>query len=164
MRSRASARPEQLQLAGNSHPDLNTFRGAFPERDSCALYLEYRRWPDGFCCPKCGNKNVPYRFPNRSSVVLRCRHCKSNISLTTGTVAQKSRLPLLLWLWAAYLVALGIKTRSAKDLQREFRLSRYESALLAWRKVRTQGKLPNYWSHDFLTRLDLALGICHYAD
>jgi len=30
----------------------------------------------GFCCAHCGHQEEPYRFPSRSSVVLRCRACK----------------------------------------------------------------------------------------
>src|ERR1700730_8847144 len=63
---------------------LPKFQRVFPDDSSCANYLEAIRWPDGFSCQKCGAIGKPYRFPTRSSVVLRCRACITNTSLTEG--------------------------------------------------------------------------------
>lgn len=46
------------------------FQQAFSNDAACAVYLEKLRWP------------------KRSSVVLRCRSCKINVSLTAGTSMQ----------------------------------------------------------------------------
>ena len=83
---------------------LPEFQRVFPDDGACAKYLENVRWPHGFACLKCGEVGEPYRFPKRSSVVLRCRGCQANMSLTAGTVMQDSHLPLSIWLWGAYLV------------------------------------------------------------
>ena len=80
----------------------NRFQRVFPDDAACARYLRSVRWPDGFTCPKCGATGEPYRFPTRSSVVLRCRKCKANTSLTAGTVMQSSHTPLSTWFWGAY--------------------------------------------------------------
>ena len=50
---------------------LPDFQKVFPDDTACAKYLENIRWPEGFECHKCGCQGEPYRFPNRSSVVLR---------------------------------------------------------------------------------------------
>src|SRR5580704_2539410 len=76
---------------------LPKFQRVFPDDGACARYLEAMRWPDGFSCPTCGHTGEPYRFATRSSVVLRCRACKKNTSLTAGTVMQSSHMPLSTW-------------------------------------------------------------------
>ena len=80
------------------------FQRVFPDDAACAAYLERLRWPDGFTCPKCKKLDEPYRFAKRTSVVLRCRACHVNTSLTATTVMQSSHMPLSVWFWGAYLV------------------------------------------------------------
>jgi hypothetical protein len=65
---------------------LLEFQRVFPDDAACAAYLEKVRWPEGFVCSACGRRDAPYRFATRSSIVLRCRSCKKNASLTAGTV------------------------------------------------------------------------------
>ena len=117
---------------------LPEFQRAFPNDESCAKYLEAMRWPEGFSCPKCGWKGEPYRFPTRSSIVLRCRSCKDkgNISLTAGTVMQGTRTPLSVWFWGAYLVTTQTPGQSALQFQRQFGLTRYETAFQILHKLR----------------------------
>src|SRR5260370_22351526 len=82
---------------------LPEFQRVFPDDAACARYLEHLRWPNGFTCLECGNLGEPYRFAKRTSVVLRCRACHTNMSLTTATVMKSSLTPLSVWFWAAYL-------------------------------------------------------------
>jgi transposase-like protein len=49
---------------------------------------------------------------------------------------HKTRTPLRLWFWAAYLVATHTPGISAKQLQRQLGLSRYETAWLMLQKLR----------------------------
>jgi len=115
---------------------LPEFQRAFPDDAACARYLEHLRWPDGFICPKCGDGEAPYRFAKRTSVVLRCRACKANVSLTAGTVMQSSHTPLSVWFWGAYLVTTQTPGQSALQFQRQLGLSRYETAFQMLHKLR----------------------------
>jgi len=94
------------------------------------------RWPDGFTCPKCGLCGAPYRFLTRSSVVLRCRACKVNTSLTAGTVMQGTHTALPTWFWGAYLVTTQTPGQSALQFQRQLGLGRYETAFQILHKLR----------------------------
>ena len=40
------------------------FEAMFPNEDACKAYLQARRWPQGVCCPRCGNPAV-YDLPSR---------------------------------------------------------------------------------------------------
>lgn len=115
---------------------LPEFQSVFPDDGACAKYLEKLRWPDGFVCPKCGNGGEPYRFPKRTSVVLRCRTCKTNISLTAGTAMQSSHTSLLMWFWGAYLVTTQTPGQSALQFQRQLGINRYETAFQMLHKLR----------------------------
>lgn len=115
---------------------LPEFQSVFPDDDACAKYLERMRWPDGFTCPKCRQTGEPYRFPTRSSTVLRCRQCKVNTSLTAGTVMQATHTPLSVWFWGAYLVTTQTPGQSALQFQRQLGLSRYETAYQILHKLR----------------------------
>lgn len=115
---------------------LPEFQKVFPDDAACAKYLEEVRWPDAFICPKCGVVGEPYRFSTRSSVVLRCRSCKHNASLTAGTVMQSSHTPLSTWFWGAYLVTTQTPGQSALQFQRQLGLGRYETAFQILHKLR----------------------------
>ncbi len=115
---------------------LPEFQKVFPDDQACSRYLEAVRWPSGFACPKCSEVGEPYRFATRSSVVLRCRKCKSNASLTAGTVMHSSHTPLSTWFWAGYLVTTQTPGQSALQFQRQLGLTRYETAFQILHKLR----------------------------
>ena len=121
---------------------LPEFQRVFPDDAACEKYLENLRWPNGFVCPKCGWAGEPYRFPKRSSVVLRCRGCQANISLTAGTTLQASHTPLSLWFWGAYLVTTQTPGQSALQFQRQIGIGRYETAFQMLHKLRASMVRP----------------------
>ncbi len=112
------------------------FQRVFPDDGACARYLEAIRWPDGFTCQKCRHIGEPYRFATRSSVVLRCRACKKNTSLTAGTVMQSSHMPLSTWFWGAYLMTTQTPGQSAVQFQRQLDITAYETAFTMLHKLR----------------------------
>ncbi len=85
---------------------LPEFQQVFPDDQACARYLEHLRWPKGFTCSKCGTIGEPYRFVKRTSVVLRCRGCHANVSLTATTVMKSSHTPLALLLGSQLVGAI----------------------------------------------------------
>jgi hypothetical protein len=128
----------------NAFPSsLPEFQKLFPDDAACAKYLEAMRWPDGFFCSHCGLHAEPYRFDTRSSVVLRCRGCKKNTSLTAGTVMQSSHTALSVWFWGAYLMTTQTPGQSALQFQRQLGLSRYETAFGILHKLRAGMVRPN---------------------
>ena len=78
----------------------------------------------------------PYRFAKRISVVLRCRACHVNTSLTATTVMQSSHMPLSVWFWGAYLVTTQTPGQSALQFHRQLGLKRYETAFQMLHKLR----------------------------
>ena len=102
-------------VAGKDYPrNWNEFLDWFASEEACLGYLERLRWPGGFVCPACGVADEPYRS-SRSR--LMCRSCSHQGSVTAGTIFDKTRTPLRVWLAAAWYVtnqklgvsALGLK-------------------------------------------------------
>lgn len=112
--------------AGKDYPQSwNEFLDWFASEEACLAYLERLRWPDGFVCPACGVVGEPYRS---SRARLMCRSCAHQGSVTAGTIFDKTRTPLRVWLAAAWYVTnqkLGV---SALGLKRVLGLGSYETA------------------------------------
>ena len=94
------------------------------------MLLAEHKWPDGFRCPECGHSTAW-----QSGARFVCRSCRHQTSLTAGTVLHGSRLPLLTWFWAAYLVATdnGI---NALSLGRKLGVSSHKTAWMVLDRLR----------------------------
>jgi hypothetical protein len=114
---------------------LRDFQRLFKDDAACARYLEGAKWPDGFRCPHCKARGEPVRIANRP-LVLACRKCRKQTSLTVGTVMQRTHTPLTVWFWAAYLVSSLTPGISAVQFQRQLGLTRYETAYGILHKLR----------------------------
>ncbi len=109
------------------------FQERFPDDVACLEYLAASRWPEGYRCPACGSERA-WILERRH--LWECTDCHRQTSVTAGTVMHGTRTPLRLWFWAAYLVATHTPGISAKQLQRQLGLSRYETAWLILQKLR----------------------------
>lgn len=122
--------------------NLLQFQRMFPDEASCWQYLEQLRWPSGFTCERCGAVGEPFRLATRTTV-LKCRSCRRPTSVTAGTVMHRTRTPLHVWFWAAYLVATTTPGISALELQRQLGIARYETAFQLLHKLRAAMVRPD---------------------
>jgi transposase-like protein len=109
------------------------FQRRFADDAACLDYLAASRWPEGFRCPACCGSRA-WVLARRH--LWQCAACGHQTSVTAGTVLHGTRLPLSLWFWAAYLVTTHHPGISAKQLQRQLGLSRYETAWMVLHKLR----------------------------
>jgi len=112
---------------------LRQFQRDFASEESCQQYLAACRWPDGFICPRCGQRRAYELVHQRRRQCASCRH---QVSLTAGTVLHRTKIPLTHWFWAAYLMTTDKRGVSALLLQRQPGLSRYETAWMVLHKLR----------------------------
>ena len=112
---------------------IMAFQDRFATEADCLEYLAASRWPQGFACPACGSTRA-WVLERRH--LWECGDCHQQTSVTAGTVMHKTRTPLRTWFWAAYLVATHHPGISAKQLQRQLGLTRYETAWLILQKLR----------------------------
>ena len=121
-------------MSGPDFPrTIMEFQERFATEAACLEYLAASRWPAGFVCPACGGVGA-WVLERRH--LWECGACRLQTSVTAGTVMHGTRTPLRLWFWAAYLVATHHPGISAKQLQGQLGLSRYETAWLILQKLR----------------------------
>lgn len=120
-----------------SRPDfprtILEFQAQFGDEQACLDYLLECRWPEGYVCPRCHGRSA---WPLAARGLWECAACGYQVSLTAGTVLHKTHTALHLWFWAAYLMTTGTPGISARQLQRQLGLSRYETAWTMLHKLR----------------------------
>jgi len=112
--------------------DLPEFEASFSTEAACREYLFRLRWPEGFCCPRCGGRKG---WP-KSGVLLQCSNCDYQSSVTAGTIFQDTRQPLTLWFRAVWWVTSQKNGTSAMGLQRVLGLKSYKTAWAWLHKLR----------------------------
>ena len=112
--------------AGQDYPRTwNEFLDWFGSEEACLAYLEKLRWPRGFVCPECAVAEPAYRS---SRGRLMCRSCGRQSTVTAGTIFDKTRTPLRVWLAAAWYLTNQKQGVSALGLQRVLGLGSYQTA------------------------------------
>lgn len=121
-------------VAGIDYPrTFNEFGKFFPDEATCRAYLMRLRWPDGFRCPRCGSGSAPW-LTGRG--YLHCRECEGEVSITAGTVFERTRSPLRTWFLAMWFVTSQKHGASALGLQRVLGLRSYQTAWTWLHKLR----------------------------
>ena len=96
------------------------------------------RWPETSgapVCPSCGGLNAyDCRRPNRAPR-FRCRACKVDFSITSGTLFASHKLPLKAYLAAIAIFCNEVKGKSALALSRDIGVS-YKCAFVLAHKLR----------------------------
>ena len=95
------------------------------------MFIE-ARWPNGIACPVCGSLNVQERT-TRKSTPFRCRDCRKDFSVKTGTVMAASNLKLSKWAIVAFLMTTSLKGVSSMKLHRDLGISQPSAWFMAHR-------------------------------
>jgi transposase-like protein len=112
----------------------------FPDDAACLRYLERLRWADGFACRFCGE--VGGGWWQMADGVRRCSSCRSETSVTAGTIFAGTRTPLVSWFAAVWYVVNQKQGVSALGLQRVLGLGSYQTAWAWLHKLRRAMVLP----------------------
>jgi transposase-like protein len=101
-----------------SKSTISTFQlfERFPDQETARTYLEGLLWPQGPRCPVCG---LGERITTRKGGFYRCNQCKEDFTVRTGTVMERSHIPLHKWVYAMYLVVTARKGISSMQLAKE---------------------------------------------
>src|SRR5712692_4978683 len=111
---------------------LAEFEACFTTERVCRDYLFRLRWPEGFRCPRCGQRKA---WPLRT-ILLQCAACGHQTSVTAGTIFQDTHKPLTLWFRALWLVTSQKTGASALGIQRVLGLGSYQTAWAWLHKLR----------------------------
>jgi len=101
-----------------SRSTISTFRlfELFPDEPTARKYLEGRLWKNGVTCPECKGKE---RITVRKDGFYRCNACKLDFTVRTGTIFERSHVPLHKWVYAMYLLVTARKGISSMHLAKE---------------------------------------------
>jgi transposase-like protein len=100
-------------------------------------YLERQVWPNGRVCPHCGTIGDHYALQGKSARpgLYKCSDCREPFTVTVGTVFERSKVGLHLWLQAVYLMSASKKGISAKQLERMLGVT-YKTAWFMCHRIR----------------------------
>jgi transposase-like protein len=92
---------------------LTDFTDYFCDEATCIKHFASIRFANGEYCPHCGHTEI-YTFS--SGKRYRCKSCKQDFTIKTGTVFGESKLPLRKWFMAIYLLSTTSKGISSVQL------------------------------------------------
>jgi hypothetical protein len=120
--------------AGIDYPrNLQEFDRWFADEAACRSYVFRVRWPQGYQCARCGSELPPWIT---SRGYLHCRTCGGQVSITAGTVFERTHKPLRTWFQAMWLVTSQKHGVSALGLGRVLGLGSYQTAWTWLHKLR----------------------------
>jgi len=111
----------------------------FPDEEACADYLGKIRWPYGYQCLRCSDKNAL----KLGRGLYRCQSCKYEGSVIVDTLFQDTHKPLRLWFQAIWYVVSQKNGVSALGLQKALGLGSYHTAWEWLHKLRRAMVRPN---------------------
>lgn len=109
----------------------------YPDAEAARLYLEAKRWPSGVVCPACsatGDRVTP--LPGGYYSCLDCRAKAApqfKFTVRTGTVFERSHVPLNKWLYAMYFLVTARKGISSLQLSKEIDITQKSAWFLLQR-------------------------------
>ena len=92
----------------------------FPDQESARRYIEAQRWPHGPVCPYCKEAE---RIHQRKGGYYRCNACREDFTVRTGTVMERSHIPLQKWLYGMYMLVTARKGVSSVQLHTELSIT-----------------------------------------
>ena len=111
---------------------ITELSGKYRTRSQCLKLIEELRFPEGPACLRCGSMRIS-RI--RTVQKLQCMDCRYMFSVTSGTIFHRSHIPLQKWILAIFMICNAKKGISAKQIQRDLRLT-YKSAWYLMHRIR----------------------------
>jgi transposase-like protein len=103
--------------------NLITVFQRFPDHEACIEHLERARWGDYPACPHCGSVKVARKQEHDRVGRWNCHDCHNSYNVLSGTIFQKTRVPLQKWFLAISLMLNAKKSLSSHQLARDLELN-----------------------------------------
>ena len=95
----------------------NEFRAQFSTEDACLDAIFKLRYGTLEVCPSCNESSAISKVTNRRC--YQCSRCHSQFYPTAGTIFEKTRTPLVNWLFVIHLFCTTRNGLAAKEIQRQ---------------------------------------------
>jgi transposase-like protein len=114
----------------------------FTNEAAAVAHLEASRWPGEVDCPHCGSLNTHRMGGKTQAGMYLCNDCRDKFTGRTGTVMERSKIPVHKWLLAIHLMSASKKGMSAHQLHRMIGIT-YKSAWFLAHRIREAMKLDD---------------------
>lgn len=92
------------------------FLELFPTQDAAIAHLESVRWGDTIVCPHCESERTTRQ---KQRPYHQCKDCRKKFTVRTGTVFERSHIPLHKWFYTIYLLETSRKGFSSVWLAKQ---------------------------------------------
>jgi transposase-like protein len=106
------------------------------DEDKAREHIERSRWAGQVVCPHCGSLDTMRMGGKTQAGMFLCRDCRDKFTCRTGTVMERSHIPLHKWLLAIHLMASSKKGISAHQLMRNLDIGSYRTAWFMCHRIR----------------------------
>ena len=114
---------------------VNITNKIFHDEAAAVAHLEASRWSDGVVCPLCNSAKVHRMGGKTQAGMFQCNGCREKFTARTGTVMERSHIPIHKWLLAMHIMAASKKGVSAKQIERTLGVS-YKTAWVLMHRIR----------------------------
>ena len=115
--------------------NINITAPMFHDEAKALAHLEASRWPDGAFCPHCGSVRVRKMEGKTQAGMFLCNDCRDKFTVRTGSVMERSHVPLHKWLLATHIMAASKKGMSALQMSRMIGVT-YKTAWFLCHRIR----------------------------
>lgn len=115
--------------------NLITIFRRFPDQMACIAHLEDIRWGAEAHCPKCRSIHVARKCDGERVGRWNCHDCHASFNVLSGTIFEKTRVPLQKWFFAIGLMINAKKSLSSYQLARDLELT-HQTALFMQQRIR----------------------------
>lgn len=110
----------------------------FKDVTKARAWLEAVRWPNGPICPHCASVSKDHyalKGDAHRDGLYKCKDCREQFTVTVGTVFERSKIKLNVWLQAMQLMGSSKKGISSKQLERMLGVT-YQTAWFMSHRIR----------------------------
>ena len=107
----------------------------FPDQDSARVFIESKRWAESdIKCPHCKSHKIS-KFEGKRVGYARCQKFRKEFTERTGTILERSYIPLHEWILGIYLVVISREALSSMQLAKEIGITQ-KSAWFMLQRIR----------------------------
>jgi transposase-like protein len=115
---------------------INITDPIFHNEAAAQAHCERSRWGEGEpTCPHCGSDRTARLSGKTATVYFLCHDCRDKFTVRTGSIMERSHVPLHKWLLAFHLMAASKKGMSAKQMERMLGVT-YKTAWFLCHRIR----------------------------
>lgn len=115
--------------------NVNITNPIFHDEAKATAHMEASRWPNGARCGHCGSDRVRKMEGKTQAGMYLCNDCRGKFTVRTGSVMERSHVPLHKWLLATHIMAASKKGMSAAQMARMIGVT-YKTAWFLCHRIR----------------------------